>query len=172
MNFDEVISARRSVRKYLETDVDDSLIYDIINSGILAPSAHNRQPWKIKILKRTDKDYIASLLLKKAALDNSIVSTANVIKEAPILIVIFYDDSGNSRDNDMLSLGAFIQNMHLKATSLGLGSLWIANTNYIKKEINEFLKIDLECISCLCVGYSDQVIKPRPRKKLEEIVVS
>lgn len=65
MNFDEVISARRSVRKYLETDVDDSLIYDIINSGILAPSAHNRQPWKIKILKRTDKDYIASLLLKK-----------------------------------------------------------------------------------------------------------
>lgn len=170
MDFDKVLLARRSIRKYLDKDVDDDLINSIIEAGILAPSAHNRQPWKVKVLRGDCKNRIADFLMEKSNINVSVGNTANIIKEAPVLLAIFY---GNeiSRDNDILSIGAFIQNMHLKATSLGLGSLWIANTNYIKKEISEYLNINLECVSCLAIGYSSQDPNFRPRKGIEEIII-
>lgn len=171
-NFDEVIASRRSIRKYLNKDISDKDINAIINAGIMAPSAHNRQPWKISILKNKSKNEIGDMLLEKSSIDPSISNTANIIKEAPILLVILYDKTEGNRDNDILSLGAFIENMHLKATSLGLGSLWIANTNYIKDEISKYLNTNLECISCLSLGYKDQNPDMRPRKKLEDIIIS
>lgn len=170
MDFNKVLLSRRSIRKYLDKDVDDDLINSIIEAGILAPSAHNRQPWKVKVLRGDSKNSIAYFLMEKSNINVSVGNTASIIKEAPVLLVIFYENEV-SRDNDILSIGAFIQNMHLKATSLGLGSLWIANTNYIKKEISEYLNINLECVSCLAIGYSSQNPNFRPRKGIEEIII-
>lgn len=171
MIFDDVLKSRRSIRKYLEMDVEDSLIDEIIWAGAVSPSAHNRQPWKVKVLRGADKDKISSLLMEKSNVDISVSNTASIIKEVPVLFVIFYDKGEGARDNDMLSIGSFIENMHLKVTDLGLGSLWIANTNYIKKEISEYLNVSLECVSCFALGYKNQDPKMRPRKDIEEIVI-
>ena len=172
MSFEEVLEARRSIRKYQDKEVDIKDVEKIIKAGILAPSAHNRQPWKVAILETSEKDEIAYTLEDKAGLDESKKNTARIMKEAPILIAIYYDDKDGNRDDDMLSLGAFIENMHLKATELGYGSLWIANTSSIKEDINYITSVGYECISCLAVGYKDQNPKPRPRKTLEEIIIS
>ncbi|WP_292193699.1 nitroreductase family protein [Butyrivibrio sp.] len=40
------INERRSIRKYKQDTVSNEDIKKIIESGILAPSAKNRQPWK------------------------------------------------------------------------------------------------------------------------------
>lgn len=59
--------------------------------------------------------------------------------QAPVLIVVINDNGKNPFDTidtdsrfveicDPLSIGASIENMLLKATELGLGTLWIANT--------------------------------------------
>ena len=171
MNFDDVILSRRSIRKYLDKDILDSDINKIIEFGILSPSAHNRQPWKVKIVRGLEKEKIVFALESKCDLDPSISNTAGVIKELPVLIVVYYDGDSVSRDHDILSIGAFVQNMHLKATEMGLGSLWIANTDYIKKEISDITNCNLECVSCLGVGYKNQEPKMRPRKSIEKIIV-
>ena len=171
MMFDEVIKSRRSIRKYTSERVSSQDIYSIIDAGRLAPSAHNRQPWKVRVFDSKEKGLIYFSLLEKASLDPSIKNTAEIIDNVPVLIGVFYDKEGDFRDHDFLSLGAFVQNMHLKATEMGLGSLWIANTDYIKKEISKIISCDLECISCLAVGYKDQEPKMRPRKSLEEIIL-
>lgn len=171
MNFDDVVLNRRSIRKYLDEDVSLDDLYKIIQFGIYAPSAHNRQPWKVKILKGDKKNLVADVLFAKASLDSSISNTARIIKEAPVLIVVFFDKGDGRRDNDMLSIGAFIENMHLKCTEMGYGSLWIANTNYVKEEISEITGVSLECVSSLAVGKSLETPKMRPRKSLEEIMV-
>lgn len=172
MSFDEVLKNRRSIRMYKEETVQMKKIEEIINAGILAPSAHNRQPWKVAILEEDEKNNIACTLEDKAEGDISKIKTAEIIKQAPTLLAIYYDDKDGNRDDDMLSLGAFIENMHLKATELGLGSLWIANTNCIKEDINYISSVGYECISCLAIGYKDQDPKARPRKSLEEIIIS
>lgn len=172
MSFDDVILNRRSIRKYLDKDVALDDVKKIIEFGVLAPSAHNRQPWKVMILDKDMKDKVYKSLFSKKSNDISIEMTANIINEAPCLIVIFYDNTSNgSRDNDMLSIGAFIENMHLKATEMGFGSLWIANTNHIKKEISSITGVSFECVSCLAIGYKNQEPKSRPRKSIEEIIV-
>lgn len=168
---DELILNRRSIRSYLDKDVDYSLLLEIIKVGILAPSAHNRQPWKVKIFTKLEKEKIYKALNSKAVLDSSISNTATIIKEVPALIGVFYFKEKGFRDHDLLSLGAFIENMHLKATSVGLGSLWIANTDYIKDEIKEITGYDLECVSCLGVGYKSKELKMKSRKDLEEIIL-
>ena len=171
MSFDDVILNRRSIRKYLSDDIDIEKVYEIIECGILAPSAHNRQPWKVKVLSKDEKKLVYDSLILKKDKDASIENTASIINEAPCLLVIFYDGDSKSRDHDILSIGAFIENMHLKATELGLGSLWIANTDYIKEEISKITKCNLECISSLALGYKNQNPSSRPRKSLEEIIL-
>ena len=171
MNFDDVVLSRRSIRKYLDKDVSFSDIEKIIQFGILSPSAHNRQPWKVKVVSNNEKIEIVNALLKKSDLDSSIANTANVIKELPVFIVVYYDGDNSNRDHDILSIGAFVQNMHLKATEMGLGSLWIANTDYIKKEISDITNCNLECVSCLGVGYKAQEPKMRPRKLIDDILI-
>jgi len=167
MNFDEVVLSRRSIRKYLDKDVSSDDIKKIIEFGILSPSAHNRQPWKVKVLRGENKNLIASALMSKSELDPSISNTAGIIKEIPVLLVVYYDGDSNNRDHDILSIGSFVEHMHLKATEMGYGSLWIANTDYVKEEISKITGCNLECVSCLGVGYKDQNPKMRPRKTLE-----
>ena len=51
MNFDDVLIKRRSIRKYNDKDISKEIIDKIIWAGSLAPSAHNRQPWQVIVLK-------------------------------------------------------------------------------------------------------------------------
>jgi len=77
------------------------------------------------------------LILKsmKSILDIKVVlfGTSRVIREAPVIILIFYKKEEVWIEGDNLSIGAAIQNMILRATSLDLGSLWIRDTNSMKE---------------------------------------
>lgn len=174
MKFDDVILKRRSIRKYKSDDISDDLLISIIKSAIHSPSAHNRQPWKVMILKDELKDKIAKALIEKneELNDLSIPVTADVIRNAPVLLAVFLDDSDVSkRDNDLLSLGAFIYNICLKATDLDLGSLWIANTSRIKEEITLITGVQLECVSTVAIGLRNQDPNMRPRKDINEVLI-
>lgn len=40
------IYSRRSIRKYSDKQVPKEMIEQIIEAGVMSPSAKNRQPWK------------------------------------------------------------------------------------------------------------------------------
>ena len=71
---------------------------------------------------------------------------------------------------DTLSIGASIENMLLKATEIGLGTLWIANTCYAYKELTEYLETTQQLVGAIALGYADEKPIQRPRKQLEDIV--
>ena len=62
------------------------------------------------------------------------------------------------------------QNMLLKATQLGLGTLWIANTCFAYNDMVEVIPSKGQLIGAVAVGYAAEKPYPRPRKKLEEIL--
>ena len=73
--------------------------------------------------------------------------------------------------DDNLSIGACVENMCLRATDLGLGSLWIRDISCVAHEIEKMLnKEELELNCALSIGYQSKFPKMRPRKKIEEIV--
>lgn len=156
MELKETIYNRRSIRKYIDTDVPNKLIEDLINCARLAPSAKNRQPWKFLIVKREIKNRIADLMLekeeskdikdislerKKLNANSSVKATAQIIKEAPILILVFKQNNDNWITGDTLSIGGAIEHVCLRATDLGLGSLWIRDTVYARKRDSKISKL-------------------------------
>lgn len=175
MDFEQVLKTRRSVRKYIERPVEKEKIKSIIEAGLKAPSAHNRQPWEFVVLS-SKKDKVADFMYEffnndSEKNDSTISRTADVIKNADKLILI-YNTSKVNRDHDLLSIGGMIENMLLEATYLGISSLWIANCLVVKEEINKFLNIeDKELVSAVSLGYSLIEPKDLPRKTFDEAVI-
>lgn len=54
---------------------------------------------------------------------------------------------------------------------MGLGTIWIGNTNLISNEIKEILNVPYESVSCVGVGLPDQFPKARPRKDVRDVMV-
>lgn len=71
---------------------------------------------------------------------------------------------------DTLSIGAAVENMILKATEIGLGTLWIANTFYAYEELSDFIGEDGQLACAVALGYADETPDPRPRKPFEDIL--
>lgn len=183
MELNESIRKRRSIRKYKIDDVNNKIIEDLIESAILAPSAKNRQPWKFLIVKDNIKNKIANIMIeqeKKSKIslekniykaNSSVKRTAYIMKEAPVLILVFRSKDNNWIIGDSLSIGAAIEHICLRAIDLGLGTLWIRDIVYTQKEIAKLVgRDDMELISAISIGYPDENPKQRPRKKLNEML--
>lgn len=173
MLFEEVIKKRRSIRKYIDKDISIDIINKIIWAGTLAPSAHNRQPWEVIILKE-NKNKVSELMRDyylKYSPDVSINKTADTIDRCNTLLLV-YCNNFEQYDYNLLSMGAMIENMILEATSLGISSVWIANVCPVSSEINKNLDIDStnkRLVSAVALGYSEYETKEIKRKKVEEI---
>ena len=186
---------RRSIRKYSDKKVPKEMIEQIIDAGRVAPSAKNRQPWKYVVLGGESKAAFLECMRKGiireesecASLPNSkngipdAKNTYKIMVQAPILIIILNFNGGtpfveidtDSRFTeicDTLSIGASIENMLLKATEIGLGTLWIANTCYAYKELTTYLDTTQQLVGAIALGYADEEPPQRPRKQIEEIV--
>ena len=183
MELKETIKNRRSIRKYKNTEISKEIIEDLIDCARLSPSAKNRQPWKFVIVTNTIKNQIVDIMLEKEnsskvslerqtyKANSSVKATAKIIKEAPVLILVLKEYEDNWIIGDSLSIGGAIEHICLRATDLGLGSLWIRDIVYTQKEIAKLVgHEDMELISAISIGYPDENPKQRPRKKLNEVL--
>lgn len=57
---DRAISARRSVRAFLDTPVDPKIIREILQAASRAPSGTNTQPWKVYVLTDGARDRLSA----------------------------------------------------------------------------------------------------------------
>lgn len=189
------IYTRRSIRKFQDKSVSRELIETVLQAGIAAPSAKNRQPWKCVVLGNQSKaefldameqgidreeNVCARLPKSRSGLPDA-KNTLRIMWEAPVLIVII-NSNGKSPFTpldtderfaelcDTLSIGAFIENMLLQAQELGLGTLWIANTCFAYEELTAYLAAEGQLIGAVALGYADECPDKRPRKGLGEIV--
>lgn len=179
----KAIEERRSIRGFIKKEIDREKIEDILDCGRLAPSAKNRQPWYFVVAENKMKDKIADMMvdysikndpeIERALLGHksSINPTANSIYQASTLVLIFKEKNENWVTGDNLSIGACVENMCLRATELGIGSLWIRDIIVIEEELAKLLNHeDMELNCALLLGYPSQFPKMRPRKKLEDII--
>lgn len=102
---------------------------------------------------------------------SSVRETAAVMKEAPVVILVLMKMDMDWLISDVLSVGAAIEHICLRATDLGLGSLWICDTVYTEHEIATLVgKEDKRMISAVAIGHGLQNPPQRPRKALEDIL--
>ncbi|MDD2504940.1 MAG: nitroreductase family protein [Bacilli bacterium] len=177
MDIIDAIEKRRSIRKYSNQEVRKSDLKEIIRLATLAPSAHNRQPWKFVILKNKEKQKIVDMINDYCATNNdkrykTANFTASVIENTNTLIIVMKEKNKLWHELDLMGTSAAIQNITLGALNFGLGTLWINHTDCVKEEIEAYLNInDYEMVSAVALGYPLQNPDPRPRKEIEDVLI-
>jgi len=181
----EVIKAvndRRSIRFYNSTPVKDEDIETILNCAKIAPSALNRQSWHFTVLRdRALMDGI-SAANKEIALASGIPAEIEKANEpdydnfrgAQTAILIAVEDAAPYGIADCANAAMI---MTLVATSLGLGSCYIASYNKILKSPDGaglLARLNLPAgytpLFAVCLGYIGE--EPKPRKPLKPDTVS
>jgi coenzyme F420-0:L-glutamate ligase/coenzyme F420-1:gamma-L-glutamate ligase len=186
----DAIQYRRSIRKYLPSQVPSELVNEVLVAAGWAPSAHNSQPWRFIVLsdasvKRKLSDAMADAWATDLAKDGLTVEEnkreerVGRFANAPVLILAcstmvglrkFPDEERQKceRDLAMQSFGAAMQNLLLVAHAKGLGACWFCAPGFCKETVREILKIPdmVEPEAFVIMGYPDEKPAVPPKKLL------
>lgn len=189
------IENRRSIRKYSHIEIPENIILEIIEAGTKAPSAKNRQPWKLIVVQGESKKEMLEAFRKGLEQEKSesgilpesknYISgaeyTCEIMSQAPVTIFVFNTEGKDLFQNlspeeriyelaNIESISAAIQNMLLTATEIGIGSLWICDVFFAYKALKKWLNTNGEMIAAISLGYPLESPSERPRKQLSDIL--
>ena len=160
----EAIKERQSVRNYLDKEIPEELLRQVLETGRLAPSACNNQPWKFIVVK--DKKLKEKLI--------TACKNQNFVGEAAVIIVGCATDPsykmGNGDYSYSVDLAIALDHMSLQAADLDLGTCWIGA--FYQNKVKEVLKIpeDVKVVALMPLGFPQTLGTKRVRKTLSEIV--
>jgi nitroreductase len=163
----KVIHNRKSVRHFTNQAVTTQQIELLLQAGMAAPTAVDRQPWAFYVLsKRETLDALADQL-----------PYAKMLFQAQAAIVVCGDmeKAGNLKDRDywVQDCAAATQNILLAAESIGLGAVWTAVFPYDDRTKVVVETIDLPQhhvpLNVIPIGYSSGEDKPRNKWKPENV---
>lgn len=145
------IFTRRSIRNFLDKEVEQEKIEKILRVGMQAPSAWNFMPWEFIVVR--DKD----ILNKISKMSPYAIPAAN----SNVAIIALANTKLVEKDNLWFQqdLAACIENMSLQATEENLGSVWLGF--YPEKNrvnlIKEFFELPEHIIpfAVVALGYSN-----------------
>jgi nitroreductase len=164
----KAVRGRRSIRAFKSDDVSPEIVKKFLDAARWAPSAGNIQPWEFIVVRKPE----IKRALAEAALDQMF------IEEAPVAIVVCANKNRSSqrygiRGKTLYCIqdtAAAIQNIHLAAYSLGLGTCWVGA--FKEEEARKILKIPrgIRPVAIIPVGYPAEAPPPRSRRPINQIV--
>lgn len=165
----ETIMARRSVRQYKPQAVEREKMQTIVECGINAPNAMNKQPWEVRVVDNADYINGVTELYKKAnpkAAEDP--AFKNMFRNAPTVVFIGHDTESESSPFDC---GLLAENMMISAWSMGIGSCCLGSPARFMKtpEAAEYLQKlgfseGYELLYCIGFGYPDEAPAAKPRE--------
>jgi len=166
MDFEKLILERYSCRHYSDQAVEDQLLRKVLEAGRLAPTAANRQPFQIIVIKTKGQD---EALLK--------IYPKEWFVEPPLILCVCcqpekgwlrkkYDDQSYA----VVDAAIVVDHLTLQAADFGLGTCWIGD--FDPQAAREFLGLpeDAEPVAFTPLGYPLDKPRPKIRKDLEDLV--
>lgn len=164
MELYETVFERRSVRKYSGKPVEEDKLLRILEAAQKAPSACNRQPWHIVVIR----DEMRRQALGKAY-------PRDWFCKAPVIICACGDPAANwarmdGKNYNDVDVAIAMDHLILAATTEGLGTCWIGA--FDPKIVRDVLKLPagIEPVAMTPLGYPDDPPKQSSRKTLKELV--
>ncbi|SMC81942.1 nitroreductase family protein [Papillibacter cinnamivorans] len=195
----EAIEKRRSIRRYKDLPLSDEQIRALLDAARLAPSGTNLQPWRFAVAtEKKTKEKLQELCYNQrfvSAAGAVLVCCADLtaytqrmrprleeLVEAGVMsreAMENYSQYKMSQGEDlkafipysMMNVGLAIENICLRAVSMGLGTCIIRRME--PKKIAEYLKLpeNTVVLALVAAGVPDEDPKPRPRLPLEELLL-
>ena len=164
MDVFEAIDSRYSVRGYKADPVSDEALQQVLEAARQAPTACNKQPFRIVVIHTTGREEELRRLYDRSWL----------VQAPLVLAVIAVPGEAWRRADGKLyeEVDATIAMAHmvLAATALGLGTCWIAD--FDSAAVREVLALpdDVEPTALTPLGYPDKGRTATGRRPLDELV--
>lgn len=156
----DFIFSRRSIRKFTQREIPESLLIDLLEAAMAAPSAVAKDPWHFIVLR------------SRASLDQLTTSLLNgkMLGEATAALVVCGDlQKAHDQQLSFLlqDLSAAIENILLAANALGLGACWLGihpREERITAVAKQFaLPAQVLPVAVIALGWPAQEAAPRTR---------
>lgn len=154
----DTIYDRRSVRKYIDKDVNPDLVDEILRAAMFAPSGCNKQPWHFVVFN--DKELIKEI--------KAMHPYASALASAPVCIMVCGDTEKEMATGFyQVDCSAAIENMLLAAKAIGLDTCWMGIYPW-EETMAEFsnrfnLPQNIKPFALISLGYSDTK-QERPKR--------
>lgn len=164
MDFAALVQKRYSVRAYKQDAVEEDKIEQIMEAARFAPTAANRQPFKV----------IVTYSEKRENELRSIYS-ADWFIQAPVVICVCVMRGQSwvrkeGKDYGDVDAAIVMDHIIMQATELGLGTCWIAAFDpQAAREVFE-LPDNVEPVLMTPLGYPADSPRSKKRKNLNELV--
>ncbi|MCX6561635.1 MAG: nitroreductase family protein [Candidatus Aminicenantes bacterium] len=164
MEFKELIQARYSVRAYKTDPVGEDKLARILEAARLAPTAANRQPFRILVIPTAGRQ-----------LELARIYPRPWFVQAPLLIAGCGVPAENwvrrdGRNYNDVDVTIAMDHLILAAANEGLGTCWVAA--FDPDAAREVLKLEpgLEPVAFTPLGYAADAPRPKQRKALGELI--
>jgi nitroreductase len=166
MDFQDLIRKRYSCRHYAADPLQEDHLNLILNAARLAPTAANRQPFQIIIIRTENQQ--AELL--------KIYSRDWFVQAPLVLCVCSVPEEGwrrkkyDNRSYATVDAAIVVDHITLQAADLAVGTCWIGDFN--PEAAREYLKLppEVEPIAFTPLGYPLDQAREKTRKTLEELI--
>ncbi len=187
-DFYELLSHRRSIRKFKKKKVDKKTIEKLLSAATQAPSGKNRQNWHFFVtqgqkreeyLKYSQKSWLGIKDVLKKKLKPSLYQFTErffyTLGDAPVIVFCYSLNSPEERY--LTSIGSVymaIENLNLACVVEGLGCCTMGAPLEIKADVDRFLGVtelkehkkgELELLCAVVIGHPDHDPPKAPRKE-------
>jgi nitroreductase len=164
MSFLDLAKKRFSVRRFETTPVPEEALEAILEAGRLAPSAANRQPCHLVVIRSEEQRRKLGVAYPR-----------EWFWQAPVIIVICVETSRAWVRADNKSYGdvdgaLVVDHMTLCAADLGLGTCWIGAFDPAKVRSLLNLPAGIEPLAMIPLGIPAEPVRAKSRKPLSEMV--
>lgn len=167
----ENIMTRRSVRKYQPQAVNRDTMQIILECGINAPNAINKQSWEVRVVDNPEFiNGITDVFKKVSPKMAEGADFKNMFRNAPTVVFIANDTTFPFSQVDC---GLMAENMMLSAWSMGIGSVCLGSSAHFINNTPEaapFLEKlgfseNYKTLVCIGFGYPAETPAAKPRDK-------
>jgi nitroreductase len=165
MEYSDLIAARYSVRAYRPDPVEDEKLQAVLEAARLAPTAANRQPFQLVVMRTAGREEEIRKIYRKPWF----VQAPLVIGVCAIssLAWVRESDRFNAR---MIDAAIVADHLILAAADQGLGTCWVAAFDVEAARSIMELPDEAEPVIFTPLGYPADQPGPKVRKPLSELV--
>jgi nitroreductase len=165
MEYSALIASRYSVRAYRPEPVEDEKLQFILEAARLAPTAANRQPFQLVVMHTAGREKEIAQIYRRPWFVQAplVIAVCSISSQAWVR----ESDRFNAR---LIDAAIVADHMILAATSLGLGTCWVAafDTGAARSVLQ--LPDEAEPVIFTPLGYPADQPGPKLRKPLAELV--
>ena len=163
MEWNKLMRTRKSCREYIDQQITTAQLKALLEAGCAAPVARGKFE-QLQITVVQDRALLEQIdaAAKQSYGDDSFSCT----RGAPTIIVVsVQEDQGQIAPNMIASAACVVQNMHLAATDLGLGSVYLGSIQAVNNSFEVLYKLKLKDgfwpVAGLAVGEAKEPARER-----------